>query len=158
MKAAPNTGAVLELLRDGIRPEFVGVTFCGETPFNRDGFDVYPNPGERYEWQWVRGLDVVAFAKQGQLIADALRAIANAKPNSLHLWDVDRRIGAEVLLDFPASHERYRSMASAKAIPVWLMPWDARWNTEFLAERRRVCDDLMAFIEFLGVEHASAQG
>lgn len=132
LKAAPNTGAVLELLRDGVRPAFVGVTFCGETPFDRDGFDVYPNPGERYEWRWARGLDVVAFAKPGQPIAGELQAIANARTNSLHLWDVERHVGAEVLLDFPASHERYRSMVSSRTLPVWLMPWDARMNTEFL--------------------------
>lgn len=135
LKAAPNTGAVLDLLRDGVEPAFVGVTFCGETPFARDGFDVYPNPGERYEWQWVRGLDVVVFAKPRQPIASALQAIANARTNSLHLWDVERHIGAEVLLDLPATHDRYKSMISARAIPVWLLPWDDRQNAKFLGAR-----------------------
>lgn len=138
LKAAPNTGAVLELLRDGVRPAFVGVTFCGETPFDRDGFDVYPNPGERYEWKWVVGLDVVAFAKTGQAVANALQAIANARTKSLHLWDVDRKIGAEVMLDIPATHERYRSMLAARAIPIWLMPWSARQNREFLGVKHAV--------------------
>lgn len=130
---AANAAEIVDMRQRGKQPaSWVLVSFVGRIPNEDNGFTVIAKPDLDYDWRWVIGLDVIAFARKGQSVAQQLRAIRNEQPKSLSLWDVDLKTGAEVHFDFPAKHEVAHRRAVSKTLAIELDPWAEWQRKEFL--------------------------
>lgn len=135
MNLLPNGAKrLIDLRRNGHAPaSWVLVSFVGRLPAVDDGFTVAAEPDVAYDWRFIRGLHVVAFAVARVPVADALRAMRNASPKRLDLWDVERQAGASVHFAFPADHATAHRQITDGRMPVEIMPWSASQNREFFA-------------------------
>ncbi|CAL63142.1 Hypothetical protein HEAR3033 [Herminiimonas arsenicoxydans] len=86
---------------------------------NEPNHTVYANPKTRYEWPWVRGLQICIYAAKDVKWTDTARSIASERPSYLAIWDADRCEGSDVyFLPHPADVHKPRS------------EW--RWHLDFL--------------------------
>jgi hypothetical protein len=129
---AANAGRIAVLREQGKQPAvWVLVSFIGRIERQDDDFTVYAQPDRDYDWRWVVGLELIAFARRGQSVASSLKAIRNERPKSLSLWDVDRKIGAQVYFDFPNDATESSRKARAKSLGIELLPWFSWQDREF---------------------------
>jgi hypothetical protein len=129
---AANAAQIAALREQGKQPAlWVLVSFIGRIENEDNGFTVYARPDRDYDWRWAIGLDLIAFARQGQPVAAQLKSIRNECPKSLSLWDVDRKTGAQVYFDFPANATEATRKARAKSLGIELLPWFAWQTREF---------------------------
>lgn len=121
---AANAGQIVEMRENGKQPaKWVLVSFIGRIENEDNGFTVYARPEREYDWRWAVGLDLIAFVRKGQAVAQQLKAIRNEFPKSLSVWDVDRKTGAEVCIDFPGDPMEGCRKARTKTLGVFLWPW-----------------------------------
>lgn len=121
---AANAGQIVEMRENGKQPaKWVLVSFIGRIENEDNGFTVYARPEREYDWRWVVGLDLIAFVRKGQAVAQHLKAIRNERPKTLSMWDVDLKTGAEVYFDFPASINDACRKARGKTLGIHLVPW-----------------------------------
>lgn len=121
---AANASQIVDLRKQGKQPgSWVLVSFIGRIGAEDNGFTVYAQPEKEYDWRWVIGLDLIAFARKGQDVARHLKTIRNERPKSLSLWDVDLKTGAEVHFDFPLSHTEAHRKSRTKTLAIDLDPW-----------------------------------
>jgi hypothetical protein len=130
---AANAAEIVDMRRRGKQPAvWVLVSFVGRIDNDDNGFTVVAKPDLDYDWRGVIGLDVIAFARKGQSIAQQLRAIRNEQPKSLSLWDVDLKTGAEVHFDFPVKHDIAHRRAMSKTLAIELDTWPEWKRKEFV--------------------------
>lgn len=130
---ASNAATIASLREQGKQPaSWVLVSYVGRIAKEDDGFTVYAMPDREYDWRWVVGLDLIAFVKRGQSAAQQLKAIRNERPKSLSVWDVERKTGAQVYLDYPADHAELIRKARNKTLNIELMPWFGWQTREFV--------------------------
>lgn len=129
---AANATQIVDLRKQGKQPgAWVLVSFIGRVGKDDNGFTVFANPELEYDWRWVIGLDVIAFARKGQDVARHLKAIRNERPKTLSLWDAELKVGAEVHFDFPLSHVEAQRKAKTKTLSIDLDPWADFQNKQF---------------------------
>ena len=129
---ASNARQIIALREQGKHPaSWVLVSFIGRAGHEDNGFTVYARQDRDYDWRWVIGLDLIAFARRGQSIAPQLKAIRNECPKSLSLWDVDLKAGAGVNFRFPDSHGDAHRRCLNKSMDVELLPWFSWQAREF---------------------------
>lgn len=109
---------ILNARQKGLKPaEMILVSLIGR--INEPNHTVYANPKTRYEWLWVRGLQICIYATKEVKWTDTARSIASERPSYLAIWDADRHEGSEVhLLPNPADIHKPQS------------EW--RWDLDFL--------------------------
>jgi hypothetical protein len=130
---AANAKQIVSMREQGKQPaQWVLISFIGKVENEDDGFTVYAKPELEYDWRWVIGLDLIAFARQGQAVAPQLKAIRNERPKTLSLWDVDLKTGAQVYFDFPAKLEESHRKLMSKTMGIELLPWFAWQTREFV--------------------------
>lgn len=131
---AANASAIASLREQGKQPaSWVLVSFIGRIAVQDDGFTVYAKDDRDYDWRWAVGLDLIAFAKRGQAIASQLKAIRNEHPKSLSIWDIDRKIGAQVYFAYPAETQELIRKTRTKSLGIELIPW-FDWQTKEFTE------------------------
>lgn len=130
---ASNAAAIASLREQGKQPaSWVLVSYVGRVLKEDDGFTVYAMQDREYDWRWAVGLDLIAFAKRGQSVAPQLKAIRNERPKSLSVWDVERKTGAHVYLDYPADPAELIRKVRNKTLNIELMPWLGWQTREFV--------------------------
>jgi hypothetical protein len=102
LRVADGAQKIVDLRMSRAKPAlWTLVSFIGKVELD-DGFMVHGRPEcVEYDWRWSVGLDVVVFARAGQVIAHHLKAMKNERPKNLSIWDVDKRIGSEVMFTYP---------------------------------------------------------
>lgn len=130
---ATNAAQIAALREQGKQPAvWVLVSFIGRIGNEDNGFTVYARPEVEYDWRWTIGLDLIAFVRRGQAIAQQLKTIRNEQPKSLSLWDVDLKTGAQVYFDYPMDVAEMIRRARSKTLNIELLPW-FNWQTrEFI--------------------------
>ena len=128
---AQNAFKIVELRRNGYRPdEMILVSLVGK--LDELNHVVYALPKLDYDWRWCKGLEICIFASSGVNWQPFVKAISEAEPRFLSLWDVDRNEGAEFYrLPDPATIERPRSQWKMK---LFSQPWCAIENKLFTGE------------------------
>lgn len=119
---------IIDARQKGMKPaELVLISLIGR--LNEKNPTVYADSRREYAWFWARGLKVCVFASTGLNWRPVALAIASERPSALHLWDADRREGADVfLLPNMADLDRPRS---EWRLNLDFLPWLPFQNEEF---------------------------
>jgi hypothetical protein len=113
-----------------------------------DGACVVAQPGQAYDWSFIRGLETHVWARKGVDLRGILLALAAADAYMLQVWDVDLRAGAFVMVDRPpetderiasaieASNQRraralWQKRFEGPGIELWLAPWGDVMNSNY---------------------------
>lgn len=105
MKTLPYPGGaartIAEARADGLRPsELVLISLAGRIDWSNP--QVYATPGQRYQWDWLRGLNAVVLVDASTRLNDILQDIESAGPAQLDVVDHERRKGWMVLRTRPS--------------------------------------------------------
>ena len=130
---AANARQIVEMRKHGKQPaQWILVSFIGRIENEDNGATVYAMPDRDYDWRWVVGLELIAFARQGQAVAQQLKAIRNECPKTLSLWDVDLKTGAQVYFNFPEKYTDAHRKLTNKTMGIELLPWFSWQTREFV--------------------------
>jgi hypothetical protein len=92
-----NAQPIADARASGFRPaEMIIVSLVGR--LDELNHTVHASTQKSYDWQWAKGLDVCIFAASGVDWVTTAKAILDAKPRWLGIWDVNRLEGAEIWL------------------------------------------------------------
>lgn len=137
-KLAKGAQPILDARMKGKRPADMVMVALAE-PIKTDNPVVYADAGQRYDWRWVRGLDVCLNVTDGDDWPNTLFDIARGRPAHLELWNREGKWGAHVYL-IPTAED------VAKPVQHWRMeldflPWMDFQNKDFIERRRYVRDE-----------------
>jgi hypothetical protein len=94
-----NAQPIIDARTKGFKPvELILVSLIGR--LNEPNHTVYADAAKRYDWRWVRGLQLCIFAEPGTGWIQTAKDIAEHRPFYLSLWDANRKEGAQLWL-FP---------------------------------------------------------
>lgn len=92
---APGAERIIKDRMRGYRPaDAVIVSMVGRTGFANP--TILPAAGQRYDWRWIVGLDVVLCISRKTAWRELALEVKLAGPEHLRLWDVENQRGAEV--------------------------------------------------------------
>ncbi len=119
--------AIAEARTGGLRPaEVVLIVLAGR--FDWPNPTVYATPGQRYRWDWLRGLSIVVLIDAGTRLGSTLDDIYNAEPAQLDVIDAERGLGWLVCFTRP----RLRTVRWPRGqVADWL--GDGHWHRELNA-------------------------
>lgn len=128
---ATNALKILELRKRGYKPdEMILVSLVGK--IDELNHTVYAVAKNEYDWSWCKGLDICVYASSGVDWLPTIKAIADAKPHFLAVWDIDRKEGAEFWrLPCEKALSKPQHELKMKLIP---NPWCSLQNKMFSGE------------------------
>jgi len=92
---APGASHIVKVRMRGYRPaDAVLVSLIGNTGFVNT--TVLPEPGQQYDWRWIKDLDVILFVSRKTAWRELALALKLAEPEHLRLWDIEHKRGANV--------------------------------------------------------------
>lgn len=90
---APGADHIVKARMRGYKPaDAVVISLVGRTGLVNP--TVQPVAGQRYDWRWIAGLDVVLCISRKTPWRDLALALKMAGPEHLRLWDTDSQRGA----------------------------------------------------------------
>lgn len=93
---APGADHIVQARMRGYKPaDTVVVSLVG--PFAVQNPTVLPELGKRYDWRWLKGLDVALLIATGIDWKQTAFDIKQAGPEYLCLWDIHTHRGAQVV-------------------------------------------------------------
>lgn len=93
--------AIAEARSRGLRPaDLVLISLAGGADWSNP--TVYATPGQRYRWDWLKGLNAVVLIDASTRLNDILNDIESAGPAQLDVIDHERRKGWMVLRTTPS--------------------------------------------------------
>lgn len=138
MEIAKGAQPILDARMKGQRPADMVMVSLAET-IETGNPVVYAIPGKRYDWRWVRGLNVCLNVSGNEDWPDTLLDIARCAPANLELWNRADQWGAHVYLvptvedvTKPARHWR---------MELDFLPWMEFQNKDFIERRRYTRDE-----------------
>jgi len=94
---ATNAEPILKARLKGMRPEhMVAISMVG--PLGLDNPTVFAKPEVKYDWRWVRGLDVCLYLEDSQDWPGIAKDIALQHPQHFSLWNHAEAWGATIYL------------------------------------------------------------
>lgn len=116
-----NAQAILDARMKGFKPaDMVVVSLVGAVGL--DNPTVFAKPDVRYDWRWVRGLDVCLYLRDEPDWSTIAKDIAVQHPEHMNLWHADHQWGATVFA-IPAEKDIARPPRSWKYeldFSIWL--------------------------------------
>lgn len=137
-KLAKGAQPILDARMQGRRPADLVLVALAE-PLQTNNPVVYADAATRYDWRWVRGLDLCLYVADGDDWPGILEDIARARPAHLELWNHEGQWGAHVYL-IPTAQD------VEKPVSMWrqeldFLPWLDCQNQDFIASRRYARDE-----------------
>lgn len=131
-RLADGAEPILKARLKGMRPaDMVNVSQMGVPPF--DNPTVRAKPLERYDWRWVRGLDICVHIDPEVDWFIQLKDIAMHRPDYLCLWNPVEKWGAQVyLIPLPTDLDKPRQFWVCE---LDFMPWQDFQNDDFMTGR-----------------------
>lgn len=134
LKLPPGARSILESRIKGDKPsDLVIVSLVGSLP---DGNPVVLADGPEFDWRWCRGLEICIFGKVGTPNRQTAIAIGMNLPAKLFLWDVEAKVGTDVIVHLRESG--LQKPASQIGMADWtaiLDPW-IDWQNRMFEEAR----------------------
>lgn len=129
---------ILDARLRGQRPADMVLVSLGE-PIKTVNPVVLAECGQRYDWRWVRGLDVCVYMTNDDDWPSIAKDIALCRPEHLELWNRADEWGARVYL-IPTAND------VEKPVQYWrydldFSPWLDFQNDDFKAMRRYARDE-----------------
>jgi hypothetical protein len=133
MKLAKGAEPILAARMKGKRPADMVLVAFKAPPSSSNPF-VVANPSERYDWRWVRDLDVGVYIENSDDWPGIVKDIATCQPDYLCVWNVSEKWGATIYL-VPTLED------VAKPVTYWkrdldFLPWLNFQNDDFAAGKR----------------------
>lgn len=123
-----NAESIVQMRRKGMKPDdLVIVSLVGSLPETNH---VVIADGPEYDWRWCRGLKICIFGKVGTSNRQTAIAIGANLPAKLHLWDVEAKNGADVMVHIRESSINKREFKISDW-SAFLWPWSEWQNREF---------------------------
>lgn len=133
MKLAKGAEPILAARMKGRRPADMVLVSLAQAPKSHNPF-VLASPAERYDWRWVRGLDIGVYITNEDDWPGIVKDIAICRPDYLCLWNRNEKWGATIYLvptlddlTKPVMHWKY---------DLDFLPWLDFQNTDFAAGKR----------------------
>lgn len=129
MNLAQNAQTILDARMRGFRPaDMVLVSLTG--PVWAENPIVFAKPEQKYDWRWVRGLDVGVYINGDIDWPGLVKDIALQRPDYLCVWDSNDKWGAKIYL-IPQPTD------IGKPVCMWkyeldFLPWMDFQNIDFL--------------------------
>jgi hypothetical protein len=104
---ATNAKSIVKARMQGFRPdELILISLVGR--ISERNHTVLADPGQVYDWRWVRDLDICVYIDGACDWRAAMLTIRKAMPRIMWVWDVDSQRGASVFLkpSHPASEPK----------------------------------------------------
>jgi hypothetical protein len=93
---APGSEGILKTRLKGYRPtDTIVVSLVGRVEV--DNPQALPERSVKYDWRWVKGLDIAIFINATVDWRNTAMEIKQADPRYLCIWDVDSNRGAQIL-------------------------------------------------------------
>lgn len=129
---------ILDARMKGRRPADMVIIALAE-PVNTDNPVVYALAGQRYDWRWVRDLDVCLYVSSEDDWPDLAKEVLLCRPAHMELWSHSEQWGAHLYL-MPTEQD------IAKPVRMWrydldFLPWMEFQNRDFIERRRYARDE-----------------